>query len=159
MQRFNCLLRVALGGLFILSGVVKIWDVQIKKSSSDKPGRVVITTHASASPDLSVFAQDVLNYRVPPRALNNLVAITVPWIEIVAGLLLVFGVWKRASALVIALMLVVFIVAIGQAVARGLNINCGCFGTLDGRKVGLIGLAEDAVMLAAAAWLVWREKD
>lgn len=157
IQWFNGLLRVALGGIFLLSGVVKIWDVQIKKSSSDHT--VVFTTQASRIPDLSLFAQDVLNYRVPPRALNNVVAITVPWIEVVAGLLLVVGVWKRASALVIALMLVVFLIAIGQAVARGLNINCGCFGTLEGRKVGLIGLAEDALMLAAAAWLVWREKE
>ena len=45
---------------------------------------------------------------------SNLVAVTLPWIELVAGLLLIAGVWKRESALVIALMLVVFIVAAGS---------------------------------------------
>ena len=54
-------------------------------------------------------------------------------------------------------MLVVFLLAIGQAVGARLNIECGCFGTVEGRKVGLVALAEDAVMLAAAAWLAWRE--
>ena len=44
---------------------------------------------------------------------SNLVAVTLPWVELVAGLLLIAGVWKRESALVIALLLVVFLVAAG----------------------------------------------
>lgn len=157
MKRINLLLRFILGGVFFLSGVVKVWNVQIKTAHEEHD--VSITLHVSESPDLSTFAADVLNYRVPPRSLNNLVAITLPWIELVAGGLLMLGIWARPSALVIGLMMGVFLLAIGQAVARGLNIDCGCFGTIEGRKVGLVALAEDAVMLATAAWLFWREKD
>ncbi len=58
---------------------------------------------------------------------SNVVAVTLPWIELVAGVLLIAGVWKRESALVIALMLVVFLVAAGSVMARGIDVeNCGC---------------------------------
>jgi uncharacterized membrane protein YphA (DoxX/SURF4 family) len=58
---------------------------------------------------------------------SNLVAVTLPWIELVAGLLLIAGVWRRESALVIALLLAVFIVAAGSVMARGIDVeNCGC---------------------------------
>jgi uncharacterized membrane protein YphA (DoxX/SURF4 family) len=58
---------------------------------------------------------------------SNLVAVTLPWIELLAGLLLVAGVWRRESALVIALLLVVFLVAAASVLARGIDVeNCGC---------------------------------
>src|SRR5205814_189673 len=95
---------------------------------------------------------DIGNYRLLQHEWNNLLAITLPWIEVAAGLLLIVGIWARASSLVIALMLAVFLAAIGQAIARGLNISCGCFSTVEGRKVGLVGLAQDVALLAAASW-------
>jgi uncharacterized membrane protein YphA (DoxX/SURF4 family) len=146
----NLILRLIVGAVFIASAVAKIWNVQIS------PAHGIQFSHV---PDLTTFSQDVANYHVPPRALGNLVAITLPWIELLAGVQLVFGIWKRASALVITAMMVVFLIAIGQAVARGFNINCGCFGTVDARKVGVTALAEDAVLLAMAAWLAWRLRD
>ncbi len=139
-------LRLVLGGIFIAAGVTKIWPVQVHAS----PPFVTVSSYA---PDVAGFADSILNYRVPPRVLTNLVAITLPWIEILAGAMLVLGLWKRASALVITVLMVVFLLAITQAVVRGLNIKCGCFGTVEGRKVGLIALAEDAAMFAAAIWL------
>jgi hypothetical protein len=58
---------------------------------------------------------------------SNLVAVTLPWIELVAGLLLVAAVWRRESAAVIGLLLLVFIVAAGSVMARGIDVeNCGC---------------------------------
>jgi len=87
------------------------------------------------------------------------VAITLPWIELLAGGLLVVGIWKRASAWVITAMMVVFLAAIGWALAHGYDIRCGCFGTVDARKVGLTALAEDFMLLAMAAWLAWRLED
>jgi uncharacterized membrane protein YphA (DoxX/SURF4 family) len=146
----NLILRLIVGGVFIASAVAKIWDVQISHAHGIQFSHV---------PDLTTFSQDVANYHVPPRALANLVAITLPWIELLAGVLLVFGIWQRASAVVITAMTVVFLIAIGQAVVRGFNINCGCFGTVDARKVGVAALAQDAVLLGMAAWLAWRLKD
>ena len=99
------------------------------------------------------------NYRLLPHELLNLLAITLPWIEVAAGLFLVLGIWKRASALVITVLMIVFLAAIGQALARGLDIRCGCFGTVEARKVGVLALGQDFLLFIAAAWLAWREKD
>ena len=150
MKTVNLILRLIVGGVFIVSAVAKIWNVQYNPAHGLQFSRV---------PDLATFSQDVVNYHVPPRALTNLVAITVPWIELLAGAQLVLGIWKRASAVVITAMMVMFLIAIGQAVGRGFNINCGCFGTVDARKVGITALAEDTALLAMAAWLAWRLKD
>jgi uncharacterized membrane protein YphA (DoxX/SURF4 family) len=146
----NLILRLIIGGVFIASAVIKIGNVQVSHAHG------IQFSHA---PDVTQFAQDVANYHVPPRVLNNLVAITLPWIELLAGGLLVVGVWKRASALVITAMMVVFLAAIGWALAHGYDIRCGCFGTIDARRVGVTALAEDFALLAIAAWLAWHLED
>jgi uncharacterized membrane protein YphA (DoxX/SURF4 family) len=146
----NLILRFIIGGVFIVSAIVKIGNVQVSHAHGMQFSHV---------PDLTQFAQDVANYHVPPRALNNLVAITLPWIELLAGGLLVLGIWKRASAVVITALMVVFLAAIGSALAHGYDIRCGCFGTVDARRVGVTALAEDVVLLAMAAWLAWRLED
>src|SRR5436309_2139176 len=112
MRIIDIVLRLALGGVFVFAGAVKVIDP-------------------------AAFATDIGNYRLLPHEWNNLLAITLPWIEVAAGGLLVAGIWKRASAVLITGMLGVFLFVIGQAVARNLNIDCGCFGSVEGRKVGL----------------------
>ena len=100
--RVQLLLRLLLGAFFVFASLDKI-----------------------ASP--AAFAKIVYQWQVIGPVPSNLVAVTLPWIELVAGLLLIAGVWKRESALVIALMLVVFIVAAGSVMARGIDVeNCGC---------------------------------
>jgi putative oxidoreductase len=146
----NLILRVVLGGIFLASAVIKIWNVQVSHAHGIQFSHV---------PDLATFAQDVTNYHVPPRSLTNLVAITLPWIELLAGGLLVCGIWKRASAFVITALMVVFLVAIGWALAHGYDIRCGCFGTVDARKVGVTALLEDGALLGIAVWLAWCLED
>ena len=124
-------MRLFVGGFYLLAGGLKV----------SNPGK---------------FAEAVANYRILPHALINLVAITLPWIEVVAGLFLVLGIWQKASAWLINVMTAVFIAGITSAVIRGLNIECGCFGTVGGRKVGLTAIAEDVALLACGLWLVWR---
>jgi uncharacterized membrane protein YphA (DoxX/SURF4 family) len=157
VKTVNLILRWIVGGMFVFAAVVKIWNVNI--NPAHEGANVTVTIRASAVPDLKTFADQVANYRVPPREVTNLVAMTLPWIELVAGLLLIGGIWKRASAVVISVLVVVFLIAIGQAVARGLNISCGCFGTVEGRKVGVVALAQDLVLLGITAWLAWRLED
>jgi uncharacterized membrane protein YphA (DoxX/SURF4 family) len=88
------------------------------------------------------FAHSIMNYQMMPDAYANLFALALPWIEVSCGVLLVLGVRLRASALLTALMLVVFIVAIGVAMARGLEINCGC--SAHSEPVGIPKILEDA---------------
>jgi uncharacterized membrane protein YphA (DoxX/SURF4 family) len=134
LKLVNFILRLGVGGVFVVAGALKIWDP-------------------------TAFAGDIANYRLLPHELINLLAITLPWIEVAAGLLLVLGIWKRASAVLITLMMIVFLVAIGQALARGLDIRCGCFGTVEARKVGVLAMGQDVLLFVVAAWLAWRERD
>ena len=125
------ILRLAVGGIFVVAGAMKLGEP-------------------------ALFAKDLANFRILPDNLVNLVAITVPWIEVLAGGLLIIGGFKKPSALLITAMLAIFLIFIGQAVYRHLNINCGCFGTLEANKVGWTALAKDGVLLLVAAWLTWR---
>jgi len=68
--------------------------------------------------------------------------------------MLVTGFWVRANATMIGIMLVVFIIAVASAMARGLNIDCGCFGNTDATPVGWKKIGENTVMLLMALWLI-----
>jgi uncharacterized membrane protein YphA (DoxX/SURF4 family) len=123
-------LRLVLGGLFVWAGALKILE-----------------------PDK--FAVAVANYRLVPHALVNLVAITVPWVEVVGGTMLLLGWWVRANALIMLGLTIGFFFFISSALVRGLNIECGCFGTLSGHRIGLTNLLIDAGLLSLAAGLWW----
>ena len=100
--RTQLVLRLLIGSFFVYASLDKIWS----------PAN---------------FAKIVYQWQVVGPVPSNLVAVTLPWVELVAGLLLIAGVWKREAALVVALMLVVFIVAAGSVMARGIDVqNCGC---------------------------------
>lgn len=103
------------------------------------------------------FAGIVNNYKILPHQLINITAIILPWIELVAGLLLVFGLFSRGSSLIISLMLVVFIAAIGFNLARGLDFNCGCFSTgKDGMVIGWTKIGQNIVLLALSLHALFR---
>jgi len=115
------LLRLVLGGLFIYAGAVKVLDPL-------------------------GFAQNIRNYDLVGQSLSFIAAVVLPWLEILAGLALAAGVWKRASALIISGLLVFFIVLTLVTIARGLDVDCGCFGALS-RKSGFGVILEDLGML------------
>lgn len=73
------------------------------------------------------FAHMVYNYRIVPGALVNLMAIVMPWIELLCGLALILGIWTAAARSIVGAMLLVFITAISINLARGNAIDCGCF--------------------------------
>jgi len=98
-------------------------------------------------------------YQLLPEAVVTPFANVLPFAEIGLGLLLA-GVGVRATALVSALVLGVFLVGVASAWARGLSIDCGCFGGGGAAKVGagdyLRELARDVGFLLLAVWLVLR---
>lgn len=107
------------------------------------------------------FAAIVYQYRVvgPSAGLGflpaNLVAVTLPWVELLVGLLLVTGLWRREAAAVAGGLLVVFLAAIGIATAQGVDIaNCGCFSVAEhGRTPGWLLVLQDLALLGACAVL------
>ena len=138
--RVHLLLRLVLGGFFVYASLDKIWDP-------------------------AAFAKIVYQWQVVGPVASNLAAVTLPWIELLAGLLLVAGVWKRESSLVIALLLVVFLVAAGSVMARGIDVeNCGCVSVTKAESasswppawtkgVGWFLVTRNLVMLGAALLL------
>ena len=101
--------------------------------------------------DLSGFAGSVHNFHLEaiiPMAATNLLAMTIPWVELVAGLALVGGVRPRAGAIVYTALLAVFTIGVIQAMARGLSFDCGCFGKAGSATIGAKKLVENVAMTA-----------
>ncbi len=73
------------------------------------------------------FAHMILNYRIVPGPILNAMALGMPWLELLAGLAVILGIWRRTATVLIGGMLLVFITAIGINLARGNPIDCGCF--------------------------------
>lgn len=80
------------------------------------------------------FAHMVYNYRLLPGPLVNLATLTMPWAELLMGVALICGIWRRTAASLVGALLVVFIVAISINLLRGNAIDCGCFDVADAGK-------------------------
>lgn len=93
--------------------------------------------------DLPWFAQQIHNFRLVPAWAENAMALTLPWIELVAGLALVLGVRARAGAAIVFVLMLGFTVAVGIAWARGLDFRCGCFGKADASSIGAAKFLEN----------------
>ncbi|NLI16086.1 MAG: DoxX family membrane protein [candidate division Zixibacteria bacterium] len=116
-------IRVIIGGIFIYDSIDKI-------------------IHPEA------FARIVHNYRLFPPSLINIIAIVVPWIELISGALLIVGWRYKAANLIIGGMLTAFIIALSISYIRGININCGCFSTSASSKSDLLmRIFEDIMMV------------
>lgn len=77
--------------------------------------------------DPPAFAHMIYNYRILPGPLVNLAALVMPWAELLLGIALVLGIWRRTAALLVGALLALFIVAISVNLLRGNAIDCGCF--------------------------------
>lgn len=101
-------------------------------------------------------------YELMPNAVANFVGTLLPFAEIALGVLLVLGLLTRGSALLGGLLMVAFIIGVGSAWARGLTIDCGCFGgggTVAANETAYLQeILRDAALVLAAAWLVVRPR-
>lgn len=100
------------------------------------------------------FAEAIANYRILPAQANQLLALTLPWLEVVLGLLLVLGLWLRAAAGLATVLFLGFSVAVIAALARQLDISCGCFGTGEAAKLGAQTLALDVFCLVCGSMIL-----
>ena len=91
-------------------------------------GAVLLVAGALKVPNLPKSAMAVRAYEMLPIPMANFLGYTLPWIEIGLGLLLIVGVTVKISGALGGLTMLAFIIAIAQAWARGLSIDCGCFG-------------------------------
>lgn len=125
------LLRLGLAAVFIVAAVPKI-----------------------AAPDQ--FALSIFSYQMLPDWGVNALAVFLPWLELLIGVCLACGLWSRASAVIMAGLMIVFMVALASAAARGLSISCGCFEVGETtEKSSLVWAAlRDIAFLFAAVILV-----
>jgi len=129
--------RLVVGGVWIVAGLLKL-------------------------PDLQSSVRAVRAYQLLPEAIVPAVGYALPIVEVAVGILLVVGLLVRASAVVSAVLFLAFITGISSAWARGLQIDCGCFGgggydaNATDKYPGEI--ARDLGLLFASLWLVWRPR-
>lgn len=97
------------------------------------------------------FALSISNYRLLPIASLNFFAVILPWIEIISGILLLFGISVKENSAIILSLLLLFTIAIVISLFRGLSIDCGCFGK--GTQIGLFKLGENLLMIVGSLLL------
>ena len=102
---FSLLFRILMGLIFLIAGLAKISD----------PVRFMLTLR-----EFKLFPETVIPF----------LALYLPWLEFVLGLFLIIGLLYRPSALLLACLNTLFVIAILTVIARGMEIDCGCFGFL-----------------------------
>jgi uncharacterized membrane protein YphA (DoxX/SURF4 family) len=122
-------MRVALGAAFVYAGWLKLkepWEL---------------------------FALAISGYQLLPLKAVELVARTLPWFEVLIGVMLIAGVWLRVAATITSAVLLGFMVLMVRAYAKGMAIDCGCFG--NGDPISWKTLVRDGTMLAASLVVTW----
>jgi putative oxidoreductase len=128
-RALSLVLRLGLGALFVLAGALKLRDP-------------------------SAFATAIANYQLLP-GLAALLAATLPATEIVVGLTVVVGSrpWRQGATVAIGLLTLMFTAAAAAALARGIDISCGCFG-VDSGAITAWTIVRDVALVAACALLL-----
>ncbi|HEY5513761.1 MAG TPA: MauE/DoxX family redox-associated membrane protein [Geomonas sp.] len=121
--------RIFLGAIFIYAALLKIADPV-------------------------AFAGSVAAYRILPYFASYLTAAVLPFLELSCGLLLVCGYRVKGGALIIGIMNLVFMMALGAAIVRGLDIDCGCFKQGGAKTTPWTALVRDAVFLAMTVFVL-----
>lgn len=129
------LFRLILGGVLLVAGALKVTD-----------------PYSSAT--------SVRAYQILPVDLANFLGFVLPFAEVVIGIFLIVGIWVRLNAIAGGALMVMFIIAIGQAWARGISLDCGCFGKgglLDSDELPVwnytLEIARDIVLAAFAVYI------
>jgi uncharacterized membrane protein YphA (DoxX/SURF4 family) len=146
--------RLVLGGIFVYAGYAKLF----------LPNFIpwpLFALRFSLSTNLSNFAVQVESYKLLSQGGVSFVAHTLPFAEIILGLLLLIGWQLRIWASLITLIMLGFLGAVSRAYVLHMDINCGCFATpepLTGMTVVRDGgLAVLAVLMTVFAFLEARQ--
>ena len=129
------LLRLILGGVLLVAGALKVTD-----------------PYSSAT--------SVRAYQILPVDLANFLGFVLPFAEVAIGIFLIVGIWVRLNAIAGGALMIMFIIEIGQAWARGISLDCGCFGKgglLDTDELPVwnytLEIARDIVLAVFAGYL------
>jgi len=121
------ILRIALGVIFVYAAWIKLRE------------------------PWAMFAIAIDSYQILPAWAVELVARALPWFELLLGGLLIAGVWRRVSGAAASLLLAVFFSLMVRAMAKGMQIDCGCFGP--GERLSWMTLLRDGALLASSLFV------
>ncbi len=129
------IVRIFIGLLFIVSSLEKIVDP-------------------------AAFAQSVSDYKLLPASLPSIIATILPWIELLCGFAVLFGVGTKGSSLLLSAMLIIFTLAVISAILRGFDISCGCF-TQDpaAEKIGWMKVLQNFTLIVLSLFLYFSNSD
>jgi len=113
--------RVLFAAVFLFSAILKIYDPVS-------------------------FLKTVNNYNLLPLTYVNLFVIIIPWIEFVSGLLLLFNFYPKENSVILLSLLFIFTVAVLTAISRGIDINCGCFGSVFLQGTNWLKIFENVIL-------------
>lgn len=126
---FMLVARIVLGAVFVYAAYVKLRD------------------------PWQLFAMSINSYEVLPLAMAETAAHVIPWVELAIGVMVISGIWLRISGTILSLILLTFFTLMVRAYAKGMQINCGCFGP--GEAISWKTLLRDGSMAAAAIAMTW----
>ena len=110
------------------------------------------------------FSKNIHNFHVTPIAVENLAALIIPWMELIIGVFLIFGLFLAGTTSILIALLIFFIILLTQAVFRGIDVHCGCFkieadaGTTDFRMELIKRIGEDIIYLGMAFIVKFKDK-
>lgn len=137
LDAVGTLARLGLAAVWLISGAVKVADLNAVNTS-------------------------VKAYQLFPDSVVNLIAAVLPFLELAFGLLVLLGIGVRVMAILSALLLLVYIAGVAQSWARGLTIDCGCFGNggqvAAGQTTYPQDILRDTGFILLAVWLMWRPR-
>ena len=126
---FLLVLRLVLGGVVLYAGTTKVVNPQ-------------------------AFADSIARFKILPPQLINIIALGLPPFEFLLGLMLLSGWRVRPASLAVAGLAIVFGLALGQALIRGLSVDCGCFGSGEpSTRKTWASFGRALVLLAASFWV------
>jgi uncharacterized membrane protein YphA (DoxX/SURF4 family) len=128
LEAVRWLVRLGLAGVFLYAGGIKLLDP-------------------------NSLAEAIGNYRMLPGALVGPLALGLPVLEVVVGAALLWPRYTRGAAVLCALMLGAFAVAMAQSKLRGIDLDCGCFGASDAARVSWTKVTLDLTLAMLAVWI------
>jgi uncharacterized membrane protein YphA (DoxX/SURF4 family) len=123
LRWLNILCGIGVGALFVYAGWGKI-------------------------PDPYHFSKLIKAYKLLPNFMLNPVAIVSPWLEVIAGSMMITGILRRPASLIIGCLMLGFLVMLGWAMHHGYEINCGCFPGSTAHLVGWADIGRDLLLFA-----------
>ncbi len=99
------------------------------------------------------FSKIIYNYQIVPDGLINLTALVLPMLELIMGIFFWIGFWMPGTVMLSNILLVSYMGALTFNLARGLDINCGCFSTSSGSSINIETILWDAAFLLLSVCL------